>query len=80
LHCKGFLRFSAYGPARFRVPFGRSILIILIATIIFPRFVMLVPIYALFVKIGWVGTWLPLIVPLPSSPMSSTPSYLVGTS
>ncbi len=53
----------AYGLARFKIPFGRSILVILIATIVLPRFVMLVPTYALFVKIGWVDTWLPLIVP-----------------
>jgi multiple sugar transport system permease protein len=53
----------AYGLARFRVPFGRSIMVVLIATIILPRFVTLVPTYAVFVRIGWVGTWLPLIVP-----------------
>jgi multiple sugar transport system permease protein len=53
----------AYGLARFRIPFGRSIMVVLIATIVLPKFTMLVPTYALFVKIGWVGTWLPLIVP-----------------
>ena len=53
----------AYGLARFRVPFGRSIMVVLIATIVLPRFVTLVPTYALFVRIGWVNTWLPLIVP-----------------
>jgi ABC-type glycerol-3-phosphate transport system permease component len=30
---------------------------------ILPRFVTLVPTYTLFYRIGWVGTWLPLIVP-----------------
>jgi multiple sugar transport system permease protein len=53
----------AYGLARFRVPFGRTIMVVLIATIILPKFTMLVPTYAVFVRIGWVGTWLPLIVP-----------------
>jgi len=53
----------AYGLARFRVPFGRSIMVVLIATIILPKFVTLVPTYAVFVRIGWIGTWLPLIVP-----------------
>ena len=53
----------AYGLARFRVPFARSIMVVLIATIILPKFATLVPTYALFVQIGWVGTWLPLIVP-----------------
>lgn len=53
----------AYGLARFRVPFGKTIMVVLVATIVLPRFVTLVPTYALFVRIGWVGTWLPLIVP-----------------
>jgi len=53
----------AYGLARFRVPFGRSIMVVLIATIILPKYVTLVPTYTVFVRIGWVGTWLPLIVP-----------------
>lgn len=53
----------AYGLARFKVPFGRSIMVILIATIILPRFVTLVPTYAIFYRIGWIGTWAPLIVP-----------------
>jgi multiple sugar transport system permease protein len=53
----------AYGLARFEVPFGKSIMVVLIATIILPRYVTLVPTYALFVRIGWVGSWLPLIIP-----------------
>ena len=53
----------AYGLARFHVPFGRSIMVVLIATIILPRYATLVPTYTLFLRIGWVGTWLPLIVP-----------------
>jgi len=53
----------AYGLARFRVPFAGSIMVVLIATIILPKFVTLVPTYALFYRIGWVGTFLPLIVP-----------------
>ncbi|MEE8603131.1 carbohydrate ABC transporter permease [Euzebya tangerina] len=53
----------AYGLSRFQMPFKRTIFIVLVATIILPRFVTLVPTYALFFKIGWVGTWLPLIIP-----------------
>ncbi len=53
----------AYGFARFRFP-GRNVLfIILIGTIILPGQVTLVPTYAFFARIGWVGTWLPLTVP-----------------
>ena len=36
---------------------------ILVGTIILPQQVTLVPTYAMFASIGWVGTWLPLIVP-----------------
>jgi multiple sugar transport system permease protein len=53
----------AYGFARFRFP-GRSLLFtILLATIFLPGAVTLIPTYTIFVKIGWVGTWLPLLVP-----------------
>ncbi len=53
----------AYGFSRFRIP-GKSILFtILVSTIILPQTVTIVPTYSLFAKIGWVGTWLPLLVP-----------------
>jgi multiple sugar transport system permease protein len=53
----------AYGFARFRFP-GRSLLFtVLLATIFLPGAVTLIPTYTIFVKIGWVGTWLPLLVP-----------------
>ncbi len=53
----------AYGLSRFRMPYKNLILASLVATIILPGFVTLVPTYALYLNIGWVGTWLPLIVP-----------------
>jgi multiple sugar transport system permease protein len=53
----------AYGFARFRFPFRGVLFMILISTIILPPQVTLVPTYAFFFQIGWVGTWLPLIVP-----------------
>jgi multiple sugar transport system permease protein len=53
----------AYGFSRFRIP-GKAILFtILVGTIILPQQVTIVPTYAMFSKIGWVGTWLPLLVP-----------------
>lgn len=53
----------AYGFARFRFP-GRGLLFtLLIATIFLPGAVTLIPTYTIFVKLGWIGTWLPLIVP-----------------
>jgi multiple sugar transport system permease protein len=53
----------AYGFARFRFP-GRNLLFtILIATIFLPGAVTIIPTYLVFLKIGWVGSWLPLLVP-----------------
>jgi multiple sugar transport system permease protein len=53
----------AYGFSRFRFP-GRDFLFtVLISTIFLPSFITLIPTYYIFQKIGWVGTWLPLIVP-----------------
>ncbi len=53
----------AYGFARFRIP-GKAILfIILMATIMLPSQATIIPMYILFFKLGWTGTWLPLIVP-----------------
>jgi multiple sugar transport system permease protein len=53
----------AYGFARFDFP-GRGLLFtLLIATIFLPGAVTIIPTYTIFVKLGWVGTWLPLLVP-----------------
>jgi multiple sugar transport system permease protein len=53
----------AYGFARFKFP-GRSFLFtLLIATIFLPTAVTIIPTYTIFQKLGWVGTWLPLLVP-----------------
>jgi multiple sugar transport system permease protein len=53
----------AYGFARFRFP-GRGLLFtVLVATIFLPAAVTIIPTYTIFVKLGWVGTWLPLLVP-----------------
>ena len=53
----------AYGFARFRFP-GRGLLFtLLIATIFLPAAVTIIPTYTIMVKLGWVGTWLPLLVP-----------------
>lgn len=53
----------AYAFARFPIPGKNIVFIILIGTIILPTQVTLIPTYAFFAKIGWTGTWLPLIVP-----------------
>lgn len=53
----------AYGFARFRFPAKNTLFVILIATIILPFQVTLLPTYVLFTWLGWNGTWLPLIIP-----------------
>lgn len=53
----------AYGFARFRFPGRSALFLVLIATIFLPAAVTLIPTFTIFVKLGWVGTWLPLIVP-----------------
>jgi multiple sugar transport system permease protein len=53
----------AYGFSRFPIPGKEILFLILIATIVLPRQVTLIPTYIIFQRLGWVGTWLPLIVP-----------------
>jgi multiple sugar transport system permease protein len=53
----------AYGLARIRWP-GRNVLFLLtIALLLLPGQVTLVPLFIVFRNLGWVGTFLPLIVP-----------------
>ncbi|MAU12783.1 MAG: ABC transporter permease [Anaerolineaceae bacterium] len=53
----------AYAFARFPLPFKRTLFFLLISTIILPTQVTLIPTYTIYARIGWVGTWLPLLVP-----------------
>lgn len=53
----------AFGFARFRFPGRDFLFILMIATIFLPATVTTIPTYTFFVKINWIGTWLPLIVP-----------------
>jgi len=54
---------SAYGFARLRFP-GRDVIFgIILATIMLPYAVTLIPVYIMFKQLGWLGTFLPLIVP-----------------
>jgi multiple sugar transport system permease protein len=53
----------AYGFSRFSFP-GRDLLfVILISTIFLPAAVTVIPTYTFYSQIGWIGTWLPLLVP-----------------
>ena len=53
----------AYGFSRFRFPGRNGLFIVMLATIILPFQVTLIPSYAVYLQLGWVGTWLPLIIP-----------------
>ncbi len=55
--------FTAYGFARLRAPGRNAIFGVLMATMMLPSTVTLVPTYIVFNKIGWLNTFLPLIVP-----------------
>lgn len=57
--------FVAYAFARFPIPGKNYLFLILIGTIVLPTQVTLIPTYAFFNKIGWIGDkgWLPLIIP-----------------
>lgn len=55
--------FIAYGFARIQWP-GRNIFfLIYLSTIMLPSQVTLIPLYLIFRDLGWVGTFLPLVVP-----------------
>jgi multiple sugar transport system permease protein len=53
----------AFGFSRFRFPGRDFLFIVLISTIFLPAAVTVIPTYTFFQRLGWVGTWLPLIVP-----------------
>jgi multiple sugar transport system permease protein len=53
----------AYGFSRFRFRGRGPLFIVLLSTIMLSAQVTLVPTYILFTRIGWTGSWLPLIVP-----------------
>jgi len=53
----------AYGFSRFKIPGKGVLFMLMLSTVILPSAVTLIPTYFVFLKIGWVGTWLPLIIP-----------------
>ena len=53
----------AYGFSRFRFPGRGPMFLVVLATIMLSQQATLVPSYIIFSKLGWTGTWLPLLVP-----------------
>jgi multiple sugar transport system permease protein len=55
--------FVAYGFSRFKFRGKNFAFMMVMSTMILPGAITLIPTYAVFMAIGWVGTWLPLLVP-----------------
>ncbi|WML56634.1 carbohydrate ABC transporter permease [Neobacillus sp. PS2-9] len=55
--------FVAYGFAKVSFKGRNALFVLVLSTMIIPGFVTLIPQYILFSKLGWVNTYLPLIVP-----------------
>jgi len=53
----------AYGFSRFRFRGRNALFLLLLATIILPVQITLIPTFAVFLALHWTGTWLPLLVP-----------------
>ncbi len=55
--------FIAYGFARLQWPGRNIVFLVYLSTIMLPSQVTLIPLYLIFRQLGWVGTFLPLVVP-----------------
>lgn len=53
----------AYGFARLRAPGKNSLFVLVLATMMLPGWVTLIPQYVMFSKVGWIDTFYPLVVP-----------------
>jgi len=53
----------AYGFARLEAPGKNFLFMVLLATFMLPGVLLLIPKYILFNRLGWINTYLPLIVP-----------------
>ena len=54
---------TAYGFARLRWPGRDKVFILVLVTMVLPYQVTLIPLYLMYTKMKWVGTFLPLTVP-----------------
>jgi ABC-type glycerol-3-phosphate transport system permease component len=55
--------FVAYGFARFNFPAKKILFSILLATMMIPFYVIMIPLFVVYSKLKWINTFLPLIVP-----------------
>jgi multiple sugar transport system permease protein len=54
---------AAYAFARLKFPAKNPLFIMLLATMMIPGVVTMIPTFILFKNIGWVDSWMPLIIP-----------------
>jgi len=52
-----------YGFGRFNFPFKRTLFLLMLATMMLPATVILIPRYIFFKQLGWLDSYLPFIVP-----------------
>ena len=53
----------AYGFARFRFPGRTPLFILMLSTLMLPPQVLTIPLYIIFRNLGWIDTFLPILVP-----------------
>lgn len=53
----------AYGFARFKFPFKKTLFMLLIATLMLPNSVIIIPRYTLYNQFGWINTYMPFYIP-----------------
>ena len=53
----------AYGFSRFDFPYKKQIFLVLLASLMVPFEVTMVPLYYVYSQMGWINTYLPLILP-----------------
>ncbi|MCY4409452.1 MAG: carbohydrate ABC transporter permease [Caldilineaceae bacterium] len=54
---------AAYAFARMRFPGSEFLMFLNISLMLIPDFVTMVPRYVMMARMGWIGTWLPAVVP-----------------
>ena len=54
---------AAYGFARFRFPGRTFLFVVMLSTLMVPAWVTMIPTFIIFKELGWLNTYLPLLVP-----------------
>jgi len=55
--------FVAYGFARFKFPFHKTLFALMLSTLMMPQTVVIVPRYILFKHLGWLDSYMPFYIP-----------------